>query len=134
MVVSSIKYSLAFTDRKGYAALAAGLGSSLVVGILKTSLAFFLGDIFPIIAEFGDGQITGKTALSRISHWCIILTLAGGVAWTANFVLLLAWVAHGERQARNLRVRSFERLLVEDVAWFDGLSEGPPALLSGLYS
>ncbi|KAK8064469.1 hypothetical protein PG994_007107 [Apiospora phragmitis] len=133
-MVASIKYLFTFTDRKGYAALAAGLGASLVVGVLKTSLAVFLGEIFPIIADFGDGRITGEAALSRVSKWCVILALAGGIAWIANFVLLLAWVTHGERQARNLRVRSFERLLAKDVAWFDGLSEGIPALLSGLYS
>ncbi|KAK7994492.1 hypothetical protein PG991_016080 [Apiospora marii] len=133
-MVTSTKYLFAFTDRKGYAALAAGLSASLVVGILKTSLAVFLGEIFPVIADFGDGKIAGETALSRISQWCIILTLAGGIAWIANFVLLLAWVAHGERQARSLRLKSFERLLAKDVAWFDGLSKGPPALLSGLYS
>ncbi|KAK8075742.1 hypothetical protein PG997_010405 [Apiospora hydei] len=133
-MLTSIKYLFAFTDRKGYVALAAGLAASLVVGVLKTSLAVFLGEIFPIIADFGNGRITGKTALSRVSNWCIILTLAGGIAWIANFVLLLAWVAHGERQARSLRLRSFKQLLAKDLAWFDGLCEGIPAVLSGLYS
>lgn len=133
-MLKSVKFLFAFTDRKGYAALAAGLSASLVVGILKTSLAVFLGEIFPIIADFGDGKIAGETARSRISQWCVILTLAGGIAWIANFVLLLAWVAYGERQARSLRVKLFDRLLAKDVAWFDGLSRGHPALLSGLYS
>ncbi|KAK7961693.1 uncharacterized protein PG986_002518 [Apiospora aurea] len=133
-MLTSIKYLFAFTDRKGYAALAAGFAASFIVGVLKALLAIFLGEIFPIIANFGNGRITGKAALSRVSNWCINLTLAGGIAWIANFVLLLAWVAHGERQARSLRVRSFKQLLAKDLAWFDGLSEGTPAVLSGLYS
>ncbi|KAK8133191.1 P-loop containing nucleoside triphosphate hydrolase protein [Apiospora kogelbergensis] len=132
--ITSAKHLFAFTDREGRAALAAGLCASLVVGVLKTSLAVFLGEIFPIIADFGNGKLTAETVLSRVSRWCIILALAGGVAWVANFVLLLAWVAHGERQARNVRVRTFKRLLSKDVSWFDGQAEDIPTLLSALYS
>ncbi|KAK7987058.1 hypothetical protein PG988_002046 [Apiospora saccharicola] len=132
--MASVKHLFSFTDGKGCAALAVAMSASLVVGTLKASLAVFLSQIFPIIADFGKSIITGETALSRVSSWCIVLALVGGGAWIANFVLLLSWIAHGERQSRNSRIKSFERLLSKDVAWFDGLPEGSHSFLSGLYS
>ncbi|KAK7983290.1 hypothetical protein PG989_010692 [Apiospora arundinis] len=124
----------AFTGLEGFLPLIAALGASLVVGVLKTSLAVFLGEIFPIIADFGNGKVAADAVLARVSYWCGILAIAGGIAWVANFVLLLAWVVHGECQVRNVRLFTFEHLLKTEVAWFDEQSENIPALLSSLYS
>ncbi|RYP45677.1 hypothetical protein DL768_008021 [Monosporascus sp. mg162] len=126
---SSFKHLFSFTTWPHCGILSLGFVSALVVGGLKTALAIILGKVFVAIADFGSGAVAGPETLSRISLWCLVLAVAGGAGWLANFAFMFAWGTFGEQQARSIRVRMFSVLLRKDMAWFDCQEDGIASLL-----
>ncbi|ORY57785.1 P-loop containing nucleoside triphosphate hydrolase protein [Pseudomassariella vexata] len=125
----SFKNLFGFTTWRHCGPLAVGLIASLFAGALKTSLAIILGEIFAVIARFGQGHLEAPETLSQVSRWCVILTAAGVASWLANFIFAFSWTAHGELQARHVRRRLFRGLLKKDMEWFDRQSDGVASLL-----
>ncbi|KAL7620164.1 ATP-dependent permease [Parahypoxylon ruwenzoriense] len=125
----SLKHLFAFTTRKHYGPLTAGLVAALLSGALRTSLAILIGRIFAVIAEFGSGQLTGPDTLAQVSYWCVVLTLVGGAGWLVNFAFMFCWIVFSEIQARDIRQRLFGALLNKDMGWFDCQEDGIGSLL-----
>ncbi|KAI9152018.1 Alpha-factor-transporting ATPase [Paramyrothecium foliicola] len=119
----------AFTTSKHFGVLAVALTASATTAALKTALAVVLGDVFDVVANFGSETITGASALLEITKWCSIIAALGLAQWLSNSVLLAMWVVFGELQADSARHIVFDRLLAQDTAWFDCLSEGISSLL-----
>ncbi|PNY25196.1 Alpha-factor-transporting ATPase [Tolypocladium capitatum] len=119
----------AFTKRSHAGVLSAAVVASAVTAALRTVLAIFLGRIFDVIAEFGNGTRTGDGALEDVSKWCLVLIGLGFGNWLANTAFLSLWIAFGELQADSARLDTFNSLLARDLAWFDALSQGISSLL-----
>ncbi|KND93820.1 Alpha-factor-transporting ATPase [Tolypocladium ophioglossoides CBS 100239] len=119
----------AFTKRPHAGVLFAAVVASAVTAALKTVLAIFLGRIFDVIADFGNGSQTGDGALKDVSKWCLVLIGLGFGNWLANTAFLSLWIAFGELQADSVRHDIFNSLLARDLAWFDTLNQGISSLL-----
>ncbi len=125
----SFKHLFAFSIWQHYGTLILGLFSALIVGGLKATLAIILGKVFVAITGFGSGSITGEETRRLISSWCVVLTMAGALAWLANFAFMLTWTTFGEEQARHIRTSVFSVMLQKDMAWFDCQENGIASLL-----
>ncbi|POR33822.1 Alpha-factor-transporting ATPase [Tolypocladium paradoxum] len=119
----------AFTKRSHAGVLFAAVVASAATAALRTVLAVFLGRIFDVIAEFGNGTRTGDSALEDVSKWCLVVVGLGLGNWLANTAFLSLWITFGELQADGVRRDIFSSLLARDLAWFDSLDQGISGLL-----
>ncbi|KAM4055988.1 ABC transporter transmembrane domain-containing protein [Hirsutella rhossiliensis] len=119
----------AFTQRTHVRVLLAAIVASGATAALRTALAIFLGRIFDIVADRGNGLRSGPNALEAVSRWCLVLVGLGLGNWLANAAFLALWTLFGELQADSARCRVFQSLLTRDLAWFDMLDQGTSGLL-----
>ncbi|KAI5857410.1 P-loop containing nucleoside triphosphate hydrolase protein [Durotheca rogersii] len=125
----SLKHVFAFTTRRHFGPLAAGLVAALFSGALKTSLAILMGRIFAVISNFGAGRLAGPETVAQVSYWCVVLVSVGGLGWLVNFAFMFCWIVFSEIQARDIRIKLFKALLDKDMGWFDCQVDGVASLL-----
>ncbi|KAJ4246606.1 ATP-dependent permease [Fusarium torreyae] len=128
-VKSSWRQLFLFTKRTHTGALIAALLCACFTAGIRVSLSVILGEIFDIIAGFGNGSLDGDKALKQVSMWSLVLLGMGIGNWIASTAFLALWVTFGELQASSVRQDIFASLLSKEMAWFDSQSEGISSLL-----
>lgn len=121
-----------FLEKQELCLLVTAIGISAVSAGGKTVYAVIIGKIFDIVAGFGSHSLDAATSLSRVSYWCMILTILGLARWLVNAVFMSSWIILGESRARASRRAVFWALLDKDMSWYDTLPDGIASLTSGV--
>ncbi|KHN95446.1 ABC a-pheromone efflux pump AtrD [Metarhizium album ARSEF 1941] len=77
-----------------------------------------------MISQLGQGTRTGRSALTDVSTWCLVLVGLGIGNLMASSSFLSFWVVFGELQVREARRRVFTSLLSKRPDWFASLDGG----------
>ncbi|KAF6823669.1 ABC a-pheromone efflux pump [Colletotrichum plurivorum] len=88
-----------------------------------------LGQFFQTITDYASGSSRPTETLVQTANWCIIISALGAGAFTSNALLMSTWIVFGEAQARTARQRTFDNLVHQELAWYDGQADGTPSLL-----
>ncbi|TAQ91114.1 hypothetical protein B7494_g532 [Chlorociboria aeruginascens] len=118
-----------FTTRQHTASLIFAGAATIGGGVLRPVGAIFFGNIFSVLANFGNGSLDGRDTLHQISTWCLALTILGIVAWLLEGLFLASWMAFGELQAKSVRDQMFTGLLEKDMVWYDLRKDGIASLM-----
>ncbi|KFY74500.1 hypothetical protein V499_05477 [Pseudogymnoascus sp. VKM F-103] len=118
------KSMFAFTVRGHLAVMIPAWISSMTAGVIKPSMAIFMGFIFDDIAEYVAGSTNYSSMIRRISKWCIVLTGLGVGSCLANAGFFGLWLIFGESQAKQARQKLFTGLLKREMEWYDLRKDG----------
>lgn len=118
------KSMFAFTARGHLAVMIPAWISSMTAGVMKPTMAIFMGFIFDDIAEYVAGSSNYSSMIGNISKWCIILTGLGLGSCLANAGFFGLWLIFGESQAKLARERLFSGLLKREMEWYDLRKDG----------
>lgn len=113
-----------FTKKTHAGVLLAALVATALNSFLKTLLSVFLGRIFDVVSQLGEGSRSGQSALAEVSKWCIVLAGLGVGNWMASASFLGLWIVFGELQANEVRKHVTSNLLSRDVEWLENLKDG----------
>ncbi|KAF3892071.1 ABC a-pheromone efflux pump AtrD [Trichophyton interdigitale] len=118
-----------FTSKRHIAPLALALAFSIARGLAVPLLAWILGRLFNVFSSFGSHSISAGQLLSTTSLECTYILALGSGVWFLDWAYFSLWVIFGELQAKNARRWAFEELLHKEMRWFDGVTDGLPAVL-----
>ncbi|KAM5468281.1 ATP-dependent permease [Microsporum audouinii] len=118
-----------FTSKRHLAPLALAIIFSIARGLAVPVLAWILGRLFNAFSSFGSHSISASQLMSTTSLECTYLLALGSGVWFLDWAYFSLWVTFGELQAKNARKWAFEELLHKDMSWFDGVTDGLPAVL-----
>ncbi|ELR05408.1 hypothetical protein VC83_03566 [Pseudogymnoascus destructans] len=118
------KSMFAFTVRGHLAVMIPAWISSMTAGVIRPSMAIFMGFIFDDIAEYVTGSTNYSSMIKRISKWCIVLTGLGVGSCLANAGFFGLWLIFGESQAKQARQKLFTGLLRREMEWYDLRKDG----------
>ena len=118
-----------FMNRRHAGVLAVAILLSIASGIVVPTLAYFLGRIFNLFADYAVKQITGATFSSKVSRYCLYLVALGSANWLLNGGFFAFWVAFGELQANSARQKLYDAMLHKEIAWYDTRRSGMSAII-----
>jgi ATP-binding cassette subfamily B (MDR/TAP) protein 1 len=118
------KSMFVFTVRGHLAVMIPAWISSMTAGVIKPSMAIFMGFIFDDIAKYVAGSANYSSMIKRISKWCIVLTGLGVGSCLANAGFFGLWLIFGESQAKQARQKLFAGLLRREMEWYDLRKDG----------
>ncbi|EFR05351.1 multidrug resistance protein 1 [Nannizzia gypsea CBS 118893] len=118
-----------FTSKRHVAPLILALAFSIARGLAVPLLAWVLGRLFNAFSNFGSHSISAGQLLSITSLECTYILALGSGVWFLDWAYFSLWVIFGELQAKNARRWAFEELLHKEMRWFDGVTDGLPAVL-----
>ena len=130
--VTSWRSLFNFTDRFHSVALAPALLLSALSGVLLPAVAILMGKYFDALAKFGAGTISERELIQGVLSSTYGLVAIGGATWLLKGGYLTFWLVFGEMQAKSVRDRLFQSLLLKDLEWFEMRSNGVSSLLSRL--
>lgn len=103
---------------------------TIAVSATKIVFAFYLGQLFELFTQFGNGTTKGPQMLEGVRSNILILLGIGGASWVLNACFLFTWVTFAELQVICARQRLFAKLLDQDLSWFDMKEQGMGSFLS----
>ncbi|CRG90127.1 Mating factor M secretion protein mam1 [Talaromyces islandicus] len=103
---------------------------TIAVSATKIVFAFYLGQLFELFTQLGNGTTKGPQMLEGVRLNIFVLLVIGGASWVLNACFLFIWVTFAEFQVRCARQRLFAKLLDQDLAWFDMKEQGMGSFLS----
>lgn len=118
-----------FTSRQHTLTLTLALVLTVIGGLIKPAVAIFIGKYFEDLASYGASNCDSFELMSRISWWCIGLTILGSISWVVNGSFLSFWMVFGELQARSARQHLFSSMLEKAMEWYDLREDGIGSLL-----
>lgn len=123
---------LNFTDRAHFFILLPALFLSALSGILLPAVAIFMGKYFDALANYGAGELSDDELVHRVLFSTYGLVLVGAATWLLKGGYFTLWLVFGETQAKSVRDKLFQSLLLKDLEWFEMRSSGVGSLLSRL--
>jgi ATP-binding cassette subfamily B (MDR/TAP) protein 1 len=118
------KCMFVFTARRHLIVMIPAWICSMTAGVIKPSMAIFMGFIFDDIAKYVAGSSNYSHMIGSISKWCIVLTGLGLGSCLANGGFFGLWLVFGESQAKQARERLFTGLLRREMEWYDLRKDG----------
>ncbi|OKL56524.1 hypothetical protein UA08_08266 [Talaromyces atroroseus] len=92
-----------FTTLLHLPALLTAILLTLAAGVIRVVFALYLGKLFQILSQFGNGAITGTQLLEQARAKVFIFLILGGLTWLLSSCFLLCWIVFAELQSRQLR-------------------------------
>ncbi|KAJ3159516.1 Multidrug resistance protein 1 [Geranomyces michiganensis] len=122
-----------YADARDWFAMACGLVGALGYGVAMPSLALILGDIVGDFVTFEIARLDLRSgaiseqqynvALDNFSdvvrHNCVLFLSIGFATMVACYIMQMAWMVSGERQAKRVRRKFINAVMSQDVKWFD---------------
>lgn len=121
-----------FTLRRHFTPLIFALCLTVFAGCVQPALAFILGRLFNVLANFAAGILDSDGLLEETRKWCFYLLGLGCLDWIFNGLYFMFWLAFGELQAKSVREQLFSAMLRKDLEWFEMRASGIGALLPRL--
>lgn len=121
-----------FTTRAHILPLVIAILLSIASGIIIPALAIFIGKLFNLFTEYGAGKLSGPDLIHKISRYDLYMLILGATSMLFNAGYFGFWIYFGELQAKSVRDRLFDGLLLKDMEWFDMRTAGVNTLLSRL--
>ena len=121
-----------FTDRSHLFILTPALALSALSGILLPTVAIFMGKYFDALANYGAGKTSDHELAQEVLLTTYALISVGVAAWVLKGGFFTLWLVFGEMQAKNVRDKLFQSLLLKDLEWFEMRGSGVGSLLSRL--
>ncbi|KAH8700244.1 ABC a-pheromone efflux pump AtrD [Talaromyces proteolyticus] len=119
-----------FTTTRELPVLLAAFIFTIAIGAAKIIFAAYLGKLFEIFTQRGNGAISGQQMLEAAKQNILKLVIIGAATWILNACFLFAWVAFTELQVHRARKKLFTKLLDQDLMWFDMEDAGMGSFLS----
>lgn len=119
-----------FTTIRQLPLLLAAFVLTIACSATKIVFAFYLGQLFQLFTQLGNGSIQGPQMLEKVRSNIFILLAIGGASWVLNSWFLFIWVTFAEFQVRRARQELFAELLDRDLSWFDMKEQGMGSFLS----
>jgi ATP-binding cassette, subfamily B (MDR/TAP), member 1 len=132
MAITSWRALFNFTDRTHLFILAPALILSTLSGILLPAVAIFLGKYFDALANYGAGTISDHELLQKVLLNTYGLIAIGSATWLLKGGYFTFWLVFGEWQAKHVRDKLFQSLLLKNLDWFETRSSGAGSLVSRL--
>jgi ATP-binding cassette subfamily B (MDR/TAP) protein 1 len=130
--VASWRALFNFTDRTHFFILVPALFLSALSGILLPAVAIFMGKYFDALTSYGAGQLSDDELVHKVLFSTYGLVLVGAATWLLKGGYFTLWLVFGEMQAKSVRDKLFQSLLLKDLEWFEMRSSGVGSLLSRL--
>jgi ATP-binding cassette, subfamily B (MDR/TAP), member 1 len=130
LLKTSWKSLFRFTSPLHIPALLTAILFTLAAGIIRVVFALYLGKLFQILSQFGNGAITGTHMLEQARAKTFVLLVLGGLTWLLSSCFLFCWIVFSELQVRRAGEVLFEKLLHRDLMWFDMRKDGGGSFLS----
>lgn len=126
---ASFRSLFTFTAKQDLLAFVFALLLTGVSGAAKPTIAIFIGKIFDHLGRYQVGESTSSQLLGGAKTWCLAITGLGvGLAFI-NGLFFGHWLLFGEKQARSVRKKLFDGILMKEIDWFDSRSDGIVSLL-----
>ncbi|XP_023931974.1 multidrug resistance protein 1-like [Lingula anatina] len=101
------------------------IGGALVGGVMP-AFAFFYGELIAAYTK------TGETLLRESTFWSMMFLALGGVSFIGVLVNSYSFGVSGEKLTKRLRLKTFDNILRQDIAWFDDPRQATGALTTRL--
>lgn len=119
-----------FTSILHLPALLIAILFTIAAGVIRVVFALYLGKLFQILSQFGNGATTGTQLLEQAREKTFVLLILGGLTWLLSSCFLFCWVVFAELQNGRAGRVLFEKLLMQDLIWFDVRRGGAGTFLS----
>jgi ATP-binding cassette subfamily B (MDR/TAP) protein 1 len=130
--ITSWRALFSFTDRTYLFILTPALFLSAFSGILLPVVAIFRGKYFDALANYCAGTINDHDLVQKVLLNTYGLIAVGAATWLLKGGYFTVWLVFGEMQAKTVRDKLFQSLLLKDLEWFEIRSSGVGSLLSRL--
>jgi ATP-binding cassette subfamily B (MDR/TAP) protein 1 len=119
-----------FTTIRQLPLILVALAITIATSATKIVFAFYLGQLFELFTQLGNGTTKGPQMLEGVRSNILILLVIGGVSWVLNAGFLFIWITFAEFQVRCVRQELFTKLLDQDLSWYDMKEQGMGSFLS----